>query len=87
MYLTLNQVILVSNQAKRQPEDAVVYFRDSAQSGKLLFPDFGLTQDDIAKHELTRYGTIYTDKTHQENWCVVPDVWNEDDAMCAKMWM
>lgn len=86
MYLTLNQVILISDTNKRQADDAIVYVKEDGRDGKRLFPDYGLTLSDIEKHRLTRYGTIYTDKTRNENWCVVPDVWSDDDAACAKMW-
>lgn len=85
MYLTISEVILISDKNKRQPEDAIVYAQQTI-NGKHFIPDyFGISPEDIKKRNLKRYGTIYTDKTDKENWCIVPDEWIEEDALSAKM--
>lgn len=87
MYLTLDQVILVSDTNKRQPEDATVYVKQHPIEGKHLFPEWVLdgTAHFGTKEMMQRYGTIYMDAG--ERWCIVPDVWSDNDAMCAKMWI
>lgn len=42
MYLTLNQVILVSDKNKRQADDAPVYVKEHPSDGKHLFPEWVL---------------------------------------------
>lgn len=79
MYLTLDQVLLVSD---KQPQegDTVVYERQLG-SQRILTPD-----DAPSRHasEPKRYGVLYYDAN--ETPCVIPDVFSMDDAMVAKSW-
>ncbi|MBA2681047.1 MAG: hypothetical protein H0U76_21955 [Ktedonobacteraceae bacterium] len=74
MFLQWHQVILVQDQAKRQPEDDVVYVEDYIGQRR-LYPAFGQAK---GQQRGQRYGTIYQDAV--QHWCVIPDVWNVDDA-------
>lgn len=88
MYLTFNQVILISDKSKVQPDDTVVYVKETS-TGRIFYPDFVFEPDTFAdwqkKLSSQRYGILYLDANEQ--WCVVPDVWSEDDARFAKSWI
>ncbi len=79
MYLTFNQVILVSD---KQPldTDTVVYERQLGNQ-RILTPD-----GDASKFvtEAKCYGVLYFDAN--DTPCVIPDAFSMDDAMIAKDW-
>ena len=83
MYLTFDQVVLVQDKKKARPDDPVMYERE-LRGQRILTPDGGPSK---YASEAKRYGVYYIDKTHDENICVVPDTWDENDALLAKTWI
>jgi len=83
MYLTFDQVILVRDKHKLRLDDPVIYERE-LRGERILTPDGSTSQ---YASEAKPYGHYYIDKTYQENICVIPDEWNEDDAWLAKTWI
>lgn len=79
MYLTLDQVILISDK-QPLPSDTIVYERQLG-SQRILTPDGG--QSKYAS-EARRYGVLYFDAN--DTPCIIPDAFSMDDAMIAKDW-
>lgn len=83
MYLTFDQVLLVSDK-KPLESDFPVYIKET-YLGRILIPSFALENPPIFKGEtLQRYGILYFDAN--ENPCIIPDVWSDEDAQVAKAW-
>ena len=82
-YLTFNQVLLVSDK-KPIASDTVVYIKETS-NGRVLIPEIVLEHPPLCQGEtLQRYGVLYYDADEQP--CIIPDVWSEDDARIAKDW-
>ena len=78
MYLKLQEVTLVGDKRKARNGDRVVYKRAYG-------PDTIFTTDASPSKYSTepqRYGVLYFDG--RDRPCIVPDAWNEDDALRAK---
>ena len=84
MYLTFDQVILVKDKGKVQPDDPIVYVRQHPNMGRVLTTDNTEIRREFGWGDPFEYGQIYTDTS--DNLCVVPHVWDEEDAMLAKDW-
>lgn len=90
MYVKLSEVTLIHKSQYRRPpgheeyEDRPVYEREL--NGERVFTfDAELTKYD--PREPVRYGVGYDAPSFSEDrprFVVVPDVWNPDDAMCAR---
>lgn len=83
MYLLLSEVALVRDQRRyRRAGDSVVYARrlSGLPYETALTLDSGPSRYDTVPP--VRYGTLYFDAREQA--CVVPDVWDEDDARQAR---
>ena len=77
MYLHFDEVALIGDRPPQQ-DDPVVYVRT-------LHGDRILTADPLDSRYATiarRYGHIYWDA--RDLPCVIPDDWNDDDALLAK---
>lgn len=79
MYVTLDQITLVQDKRKVRADDLPIYERQL--SGVRIFTTDGGTSKYAS--EATRYGVIYFDT--DDRLCVVPDVWNDEDAQIARM--
>lgn len=80
MYIKLEEAILVHPSKYRPMEgDSVAYRREL--NGETVFTLTG----EASKYDgkpVERYGMLYTDTA--ERICLVPDIWDENDAMCAR---
>lgn len=88
MYLTINEATLVQDQRKRMPEDQVIFTAQWFLHGQGHTQVFHFWNEPVpskfrsSMSEPTRYGTCYEDA--RGTLCIIPDVWNDEDAMRAK---
>jgi hypothetical protein len=83
MYLTFDQVLLVSDKSPME-SDFPVYVKETS-NGRVLVPAFVLEHPPVLFGEtLQRYGILYYDA--REKPCVIPDVWSDQDAAIARGW-
>lgn len=75
MYLTIDQVLMVRDASKIKASDPVVYGHVHPVTGERVFS---------TDANSTPYGRLYFDS--RDTPCIVPDEWNQDDAMLAKDW-
>lgn len=80
MYIRLEEVILI-HPSKYRPKDG-----DSVAYRRELRGDTVFTiTNEPSKHDskpVERYGLLYLDTA--DRICIVPDKWDENDAMCAR---
>ena len=80
MYIKLEEVILIHPSKYRPMEnDSIAYRRELR--GDTVFTVTGEPSKYDGK-PVERYGLLYMDTV--ERVCIVPDNWNENDAMCAR---
>lgn len=80
MYLTFDQVILV--QDNLTTDTIPVYVRQHPNKGRVLTTDDTEVHRELGWGDPFEYGYIYEDANG--NWCVIPHVWDMDDALLAK---
>lgn len=85
MYLTFDQVILLKEKRTPQANDPLVYVRQHPNLGRVLTTDNTEVRRELGWGDAFEYGHIYEDAAG--SLCVVPHVWDEDDAMLARTYL
>ena len=78
MYARISEVTLVQSKTRVQADDPIMYERQY-QGARILTTD---NKSSRFVGPAKRYGVMYIDA--RDRICVVPDVWNPDEAMIAR---